>query len=99
MTRTSSTLAAASLAAAAAVLSMPAAQAATPQSPTGAVTSYCDHHPEKCDRPHGGVGAGEGGSLVSASPTEISLGASLAVIGIGGAVLAWRRRTPASARV
>lgn len=99
MSRTGSTLAAVSLAAAAAVLSMPAAQAATPQVQTGAVASYCDHHPEKCDGLHGGVGAGEGGSLVSASPTEIGLGTTLAVIGVGGAVVAWRRRMPASARV
>ena len=99
MSRTGSTLAAVSLAAAAAVLSMPTAQAAAPQVQTGAVASYCDHHPEKCDGPHGGVGAGVGGSLVSASPTEVALGSSLAVVGVGGAVIAWRRRTPASARV
>ncbi|MBC3840954.1 hypothetical protein GXW82_13780 [Streptacidiphilus sp. 4-A2] len=99
MSRTGSTLAAISLAAAATVLSVPAAQAATPQLQNGAVASYCDNHPDKCDGLHGGVGAGEGGSQVSASPTEIGLGTSLAVIGVGGAVFAWRRRLPASARV
>jgi hypothetical protein len=95
MSRTRSTLAAVALAGTATVLAIPVAQAAAPQAQTGAVTSYCDHHPEKC----GGVGAGEGGSVVGASPTEIALGTSLAVIGVGGAVVAWRRRTPASALV
>lgn len=99
MSRTRSTLAAVALAGTATVLAIPVAQAAAPQAQTGAVTSYCDHHPEKCDGPRGGVGAGEGGSVVSASPTEVALGTSLAVIGVGGAVVAWRRRTPASALV
>jgi len=98
MSRTGSTLAAVSLAATAAVLGMPAAHAAAPQSQTGVVTSYCSNHPDVCHEPHGGVGAGGGGSQVGTNPTEISLGASLAVIGLGGAVIAWRRRTGADAR-
>jgi hypothetical protein len=98
MSRTRSTLAALSLTATAAVLGMPAAHAAAAPAAngqTGVVTSYCSNHPSDCDRPHGGVGAGEGGSLVGMSPAELSAGASLAVLGLGGAVVAMRRRNAA----
>jgi hypothetical protein len=100
MSRTRSALAALSLTAAAAVLGMPAAHAAaapgvTTEGQSGVVASYCSHHPENCHHPRGGVGAGEGGSLVSMSPAELGAGATLAVVGVGGAVIAWRRRSPA----
>jgi len=46
-------------------------------------------------RPRGGVPTGEGGSVTGVNTTEIGAGAALAALGLGGAAIAWRRRTPA----